>query len=91
MLHLLRTTCQSKLTGMLNTLVKGDIIVLIDDGSYLLTSSLLESASDLVNSFYIIEEHALARGIKVSAPHKAINNQELISLVFAQNNTITWQ
>ena len=90
-LHILRTSAftTNQLTNCLTSMSEGDDLVLMDDGCYSLPHP---SLNKLNRSFYIIEEHAIARAVNIDSDKiKAITLSEFLALTFNHKSTITWQ
>ncbi|MDO6446921.1 sulfurtransferase complex subunit TusB [Colwellia sp. 1_MG-2023] len=68
-----------------------DAIVLIDDASYLLNHPLLTDILLACQNIYIIEQHALARGLTSTGNIQVISIEKLTQLIFDYDNSVTWQ
>jgi len=66
-----------------------DAIVLIDDGCYNLTHSLLANIEK--KNIFAIYEHCDARAMIVSSNQEAISLAQLTKLFFSYDSVITWQ
>ena len=88
-LHLVRTSAyqQDDLAQCLQVYCTGDTIILIDEGCYNLTHSLLADASYTILA---ISEHCHARAVTCSKQHQ-LALAELTALFFSHNSVITWQ
>lgn len=66
-----------------------DILVLIDDGCYNLTHSLLATIDN--KRIFAINEHCDARAMVISSDQQAISLAQLTNLFFSYDSVITWQ
>lgn len=92
-LHLLR---QSPFTNddMLlcnEILMLNDSVVLMDDGCYTLNHPLLNKLHKKCENIFIIEQHALARGLSLSNNIQVIDITTFNQFVFEHKNSVTWQ
>jgi len=91
-LHLMRTSAyqHDDLAQCLQVFNdQSDAIVLIDDGCYNLTHSLLATINH--KTLFVINEHCAARAINVSSAQAAISLAQLTELFFSYDSVITWQ
>ncbi len=95
-LHLQRSSAfnTNDFQQCLLTLKNDDALVLIDDGCYCLSHTLLLKLQKSHNSvpIYYIKNHANARAISTDDNiASAIDLTKLIELTFEYDSTITWQ
>jgi len=93
-LHLVRGSAfnDQNLSQCLSLANKEDAIIFIDDGVYNLAHSLLSKNENQHFSFFVIEHHFVARGLKNQSNNiKSITMNELVALALTYKQTITWQ
>ncbi|GAA6206674.1 MULTISPECIES: sulfurtransferase complex subunit TusB [Thalassotalea] len=74
-----------------DNLLADDSIVLIDDGCYTLNHQIFEELQLSCQQIYVVEQHAIARGITLANHSNGINLAKLNQLIFQYDNSVTWQ
>lgn len=92
-LHLLRLSPFTNNDMLLcnENLMLNDSVVLLDDGCYTLNHPLLNKLQIKCDNIFIIEQHALARGLSLKNNIQAIDITTLNQFVFEHKNSVTWQ
>lgn len=92
-LHLLRQSPfdANDLANCCNILKENDTVVLLDDGCYTLSHSLLSELYNNCTNIFVIKQHAVSRGLKITSSIQSINITTLNQLIFEHSNSVTWQ
>lgn len=95
MLHIIRNSAYSSntLTQCIDMILPHDCIILMDDGCYNLSHTLLLNAVSKKQeiTIYYISLHADARAqITNNNAFKPINLSEVVTLLFKHDNCVTW-
>ncbi len=95
-LHLVRQSAfvTSDLAQCLSMVNKNDTIILMDDGCYNISHTLLRNflnSSDSCIDINIINTHAKARAIKAIEKINRIEIVDIVKLTFIHTKVITWQ
>lgn len=70
-----------------------DAVILLDDAVYLINRPIINELIQTVslNNIYVLEQHALARGIKPNQGITPINLASFPTLMLSFTQSITWQ
>ena len=94
-LHLVRCSAfkSHTINNCLSVLGGEDMVILLDDGVYNLQHPVLQQFQTVIpdSNLLVIQQHALARGVKLMSEHQAIELSELIKLSLETAQSITWQ
>ena len=92
-LHLLRRSSfkQNDILLCCDILTTKDSVVLIDDGCYCLYHESFNLLLSKTKNVFIIEIHALSRGLSINGVIQAIDLTELNKMIFNHSNSVTWQ
>jgi len=89
-LHILNKTAryQTMLSELAACIEACDSILLIEDAVYLCKQgfALLNKAAQV----YVLSDDAVARGVKVSPPYKAVDYSEFVNLSLTHDKTLSW-
>ncbi|MCO4797751.1 MAG: sulfurtransferase complex subunit TusB [Colwelliaceae bacterium] len=92
-LHLIRTSPFNKNDILLccDVLSAKDSIVLLDDGCYSLNHESFDLLLSKTKRIFIIEIHALSRGLAITDNIQPIDLTMLNKMIFEHLNSVTWQ
>ena len=93
-LHLVRQSAfaTNDFAQCLNVVNQHDAIVLMDDGCYNVSHTLMNNLMDQVgDNINLVASHAKARAIEAKKTIKLIEMADVVTLTFTHTKVITWQ